>query len=111
MAGLDLKLLAEAINASFGASVVSEQHIPDIFDGSYDSKFSLNLARKDLKLISELAEETHAPLYVGRLVRERFEQAARAYNGSDGDLINIRLLEDETGVPIRPTSQSVRETQ
>jgi 3-hydroxyisobutyrate dehydrogenase len=108
LASLDLLLLADAINASFGASVVSERHIQDIFDGSYDSKFSLDLALKDLRLICQLAAETGAPLYVTPLVQERFEKAARTYGGREGDLINVRLLEDETGVPLRTPDEPAR---
>jgi 3-hydroxyisobutyrate dehydrogenase len=101
LAGLDLPTLADAINGSFGASITSERHTVDIFDGSYDSKFSLGLALKDLDLVTERAAEVGAPLYVGALVRERFKEAAEMYGPDMGDLINVRLLEDETGTPLR----------
>lgn len=101
LAGLDLNILGNAINASFGASVVSERHMNDILDGSYDSKFSLGLAVKDLELIVQRALELEAPLHVGKLVQHRFEEAAGRYGPDIGDLNTVRLLEDEAGVSLR----------
>jgi 3-hydroxyisobutyrate dehydrogenase len=101
LAGLDLDVLGRAINSSFGASVVSERHMDDILDGSYESHFSLGLALKDLDLIAAQVREVGAPLHVGALVKSRFEEAATRYGTDDGDLTNVRLLEDEAGRSLR----------
>lgn len=50
------------LNASSGGNYLSRNHFPDyVLSGSYDSRFSLQLMRKDLRIARDLAEESGLP--------------------------------------------------
>jgi 3-hydroxyisobutyrate dehydrogenase len=100
-AGIDLKMLWEAMKAGAADSFVCRHDIPSIFAGHYDPSFSLDLCCKDLALISELSDEYKIPADITHLTATKFERARQAYGGGAGELHVCKLIEDAAGISLR----------
>jgi 3-hydroxyisobutyrate dehydrogenase-like beta-hydroxyacid dehydrogenase len=75
-AGLDVERLCEAVAGGSGASWILREWIPDtVFKGDYRRRFSLDLMRKDLRLIADLAARLEVPV-------ESLEGATAAIQGA-----------------------------
>ncbi|MFO0997094.1 MAG: NAD(P)-dependent oxidoreductase [Alphaproteobacteria bacterium] len=101
-AGLELRALTEAINSSYGGSFVSEVDAPKIFDGSYNTTFSIALACKDMRLTLDLGKTLGLPLDLARFVGAWMERARKDYGDGADCLASVQLLEKTTGVSLRP---------
>ena len=66
-AGLDLTTTYHAIQSSSGNSVEFETVAPVIFNGSFDTSFSLKLACKDLSLMTSLGDKFNIPMKFTKL--------------------------------------------
>lgn len=100
-AGIDLKEAFEAIKASSGNSFVHETESQVILSGSYDIGFTLDLACKDLELVSRLAADLGVPVEVAGVARQQFVRARARYGGGAWSPRVVQLLEDEVGVRLR----------
>jgi 3-hydroxyisobutyrate dehydrogenase len=100
-AGIDLWSLRDAIQASYGASFACEEGAPQIFDGSYNPNFSLDLTLKDFDLAIAFAGQIGAAWGLIPHVREYYEQARRQYGGNSGLSSVVRLTEDAVGLQLR----------
>jgi 3-hydroxyisobutyrate dehydrogenase len=113
-AGLSVGPLFEAILQSCGSSFVAETEGPAILNGSYDYGFTMALAAKDARLVSELAREVGMPLEVAGLIEQIFTRARRRYGDEAWSTQIVKLLEDDLGVDLRAagyeTPAIVRET-
>src|SRR5256885_16398733 len=66
-AGLDPRVMIEAINASSGRTTASEDKFPRaILPRSFDYGFALGLMTKDVKLCIEEAEALGVPMRIGQ---------------------------------------------
>lgn len=101
-AGVDLKVLAEVIGASTGASQRLVRKFPIyLFKGNFKPGFAAALSAKDTRLALELGEEMGVPMAAGALARQTLEEVlARGWGGDDSDSI-IRLQEERAGVQLR----------
>jgi len=100
-AGVDLKVLWEAMKSGAADSFVCRHDIPSIFAGHYDPSFTLDLCCKDLSLISELGQTYGVTADITRLTAEKFESARQRYGGQAGELHVCKLIEDSAGVDLR----------
>ncbi len=100
-AGIDLKDAFEAVKASSGNSFVHETESQVILSGSYDIGFTLDLACKDLDLVSRLAADLGVPVEVAAVVRQHFVRAKERYGGGAWSPRVVQLLEDEVGMLLR----------
>jgi 3-hydroxyisobutyrate dehydrogenase len=100
-AGLDLGTAFEVIRASSGNSFVHETEAPVILNGSYDDRFTLDLACKDLGLALDLGRAHGVPLELAGLVEQTFAHARNQYGGSAWSAMVVRLLEDALGTDLR----------
>jgi 3-hydroxyisobutyrate dehydrogenase-like beta-hydroxyacid dehydrogenase len=101
-AGIPLHTVWEAIKSSAGNSWVAEHDVPSIFAGHYDPSFSLALCCKDLGLINDIAKSQGYELTMGSFVQKVFEQARQTYGDDAAELHVVRLLEERTGLFLRP---------
>lgn len=101
-AGVDLKVLADVIGASSGASARLTRKFPRyLFKGNFTPGFAATLSAKDTRLALELAEELGVPMAAGNLARQSLEEVlARGWGDQDSDVI-IRLQEERAGVQLR----------
>ena len=101
-ADIDLRTLVDAIQSSYGASFVAGVDTAKIFDGTYNTTFSIALALKDMKLMTEEAAALRVPLDLARFVMARMEKAQARF-GPDADCLAVaQLSEAETGISLRP---------
>ncbi|MEM1942519.1 MAG: NAD(P)-dependent oxidoreductase [Candidatus Caldarchaeum sp.] len=75
-AGLDPSLTLEIWNSSNQKTYISETKGPKILKNDWKAAFTVDLALKDLHILSELAEELAFPLFLGGVVRELYKSCA-----------------------------------
>jgi len=67
--GLDLSVMAGALNKGGARSVTTEVQLPALVRGEQASNFALQLMLKDLNLSTQLAIDSGAPMLYGHLTR------------------------------------------
>lgn len=94
-AGLDRQQLVDIFSVSTGRNSSTEEKIPNqVLTGEYDVGFKLGLMNKDMRLLSEFADDQDAPLLVGHVARDLVGYA-RTTKGDDADMARIyEFLED-----------------
>ncbi|MBV9381408.1 MAG: NAD(P)-dependent oxidoreductase [Streptosporangiaceae bacterium] len=101
-AGVDLATLRRCLLASPAASNFLERDVLSVlYDGDYDSSFSLALACKDLGLAVDLARNAGVPAEMSALVEQVYRRARAQYGDEGGEMLPVRLLEDLTGTELR----------
>ncbi len=98
---IDLTRLWDVLQHSCASSYVVESYIPKVLDGSYDDSFTLGLASKDLRLISQLGQHLNVPLTLGDTVLQSYQQAVEQYGSDSAHLSIVKLIEDKTGTLLR----------
>lgn len=92
-AGIDPKTALEIWNSSNQRTYVSETKGPKILAEDFKAAFTVELALKDMKLVSELADEIGFPLYLGEVVKELYK-SCQSLGLSDQDFAAITKLYD-----------------
>ncbi|MFN0043771.1 MAG: NAD(P)-dependent oxidoreductase [Alphaproteobacteria bacterium] len=100
-AGLDLREFVEAIQSSYGASFVAGTDSAKIFDGTYNTTFALSHALKDMRLTTQLGQESGVPLALARFVQGHMERAEARFGGSADCLAVVQMLEADSGIALR----------
>lgn len=101
-AGIDPKTMVDVIGASTGNSFALQYLAQDILRGNFEGReSSLKLACKTLRLISELADELNAPLFLTNLAKQIYNMAkARGFEEESPSSV-IKLYEEILGVQVR----------
>ena len=99
--GVPAGKMLDIIENSTGRSYVASRYGPSILDGDYDPSFTLELALKDMRLATELAEFGGADLPLCRLTEDTYEKACDTFGGQSNHLTAVKLLEDQNGTPLR----------
>jgi 3-hydroxyisobutyrate dehydrogenase len=92
-AGLDLNRVIEAVGAGAGASWQLANLGPKIVEQNFAPGFPVRLARKDLRLILEAAEDLCLPLPCIALVQQLFSALAAIGGENDGTQALIRIYD------------------
>jgi 3-hydroxyisobutyrate dehydrogenase len=100
-AGADPAKMLEVLSTSFGGSRMLDRGVPLIIDRNFGGGTPVDLLRKDLGLISELAEQLGVPLETGRQARAVFDRAHDADHGADDMTAIVLPLEQDAGVEVR----------
>lgn len=100
-AGIDLGRAYEGIRHSSGNSWSLEVETQLVLSGSYDVRFSLDLACKDLDLAHRLGRTHGVPLEVAGHVEQIFRRARAEYGGAAPSTQVVRLLERTMGMDLR----------
>ena len=100
-AGLDLTTSYHAIQSSSGNSAEFETVAPVIFNGSFDTSFSLKLACKDLTLMTSLGEDYKIPMKFTKLIEEMFIDAKNKYGENEWTPNIAKDIENKVGTTIR----------
>ncbi|WP_198158372.1 NAD-binding protein [Enterovibrio coralii] len=95
----------DVLRNSCARSYVVESYVPKVLDGSYDPSFTLALATKDMRLISELGEHLTVPLALGDRVFDSYRNALTQYGDMAPHLSIVRLIEEQTGQLLRSSEQ------
>jgi 3-hydroxyisobutyrate dehydrogenase len=99
--GVDLDATYRAIRASSGNSFVHETESKLILSGSYNVKFTMDLACKDLGLVNSIAEKLGVPLELGGLTQQIFRRARGLYGGAAQSPEVARMIEAACGLELR----------
>ena len=99
--GVDPDATYRAIRASSGNSFVHETESKLILSGSYNVKFTMDLANKDLGLVNSIAEKLGVPLELGSLTQQIFRRARGLYGGDAQSPEVARMIEAACGLELR----------
>ncbi len=99
--GVDPDAVWRAIRHSSGNSFVHETESKLILSGSYNVKFTMDLACKDLGLVNHIAEQIGVPLELGGMTQQIFRRARGLYGGDAQSPEVARLLETACGLELR----------
>ena len=99
--GVDPDATYRAIRASSGNSFVHETESMLILSGSYNVKFTMDLACKDLGLVNSIAEKLGVPLELGSMTQQIFRRAQGLYGGQAQSPEVVRMLEKACGLELR----------
>lgn len=102
-AGVKPEVMLQALrDAAFGKQTLLRQIPSVVFRGDFQTpRFTLNLARKDLRLGQELAEEVGAPMELAAMALRVQEEAVRRGWGDWDNLSTFLLAEERAGVEMR----------
>ncbi len=101
LAGIDLAQAYEGIRHSSGNSWSLEVETQLVLSGSYDFRFSLDLACKDLGLAHGLGRTLGVPLEIAGHVEQIFRRAHAEYGGDASSTRVVQLLEETMGLQLR----------
>jgi len=99
--GVDPDATYRAIRASSGNSFVHETESQLILSGSYNVKFTMDLACKDLGLVNNIAEKIGVPLELGSMTQQIFMRARGLYGGNAQSPEVARMIEAACGLELR----------
>ena len=103
-AGIDLRVLAQIVPVSAGASRTFDNIPRSVFSGEFTAGGTLDIVAKDLHLACELAREVGAPAHIGLLADDAFQRAQAQGWGQRGFPIVARVLEAMAGVELRASA-------
>ena len=99
--GVDPDATYRAIRASSGNSFVHETESQLILSGSYNVKFNMDLACKDLGLVNGIAEKLGVPLELGSMTQQIFRRARGMFGSQAQSPEVVRMLEQACGLELR----------
>lgn len=99
--GVDLDAAYRAIRASSGNSFVHETESKLILSGSYNVKFTMDLACKDLGLVNGIADKLGVPLELGSMTEQIFRRARGLYGGNAQSPEVARMIETACHLKLR----------
>ncbi|MGY8908136.1 MAG: NAD(P)-dependent oxidoreductase [Pseudomonadales bacterium] len=100
-ANIDLTILHQVLQHSCAQSYVADRYMPKVLDGSYDPSFTLGLAEKDMRLITQQGQHLGVNLHLGQKVYQTYQQASQKYGADQPHLSVLKLIEDESGQQLR----------
>lgn len=104
-AGADPDKMLEVLSTSFGGSKMLDRGVPLIVERNFAGGTPVDLIRKDLGLIADLAEELGVPLATGIQARAVFDQAHAADHGSEDMTAIVVEIERAAQVEVSRTSR------
>ena len=99
--GVDPDATYRAIRASSGNSFVHETESKLVLSGSYNVKFTMDLACKDLGLVNGIAEKLGVPLELGSMAQQIFRRARGLMGGNAQSPEVVRMLEKACDLELR----------
>ncbi|MGE0825221.1 MAG: NAD(P)-dependent oxidoreductase [Candidatus Binatia bacterium] len=102
-AGVDPNVLWQAVKASSGGSFVWESGTRAILRDRLAPTFTIDLARKDIGLATQLADEFAVPLAMGKAAEALIANYQKTGYAKEDVLATIKALEEQTGITVRGT--------
>lgn len=99
-AGADPRAMLEVLSTSFGGSRMLERAVPLFLDRGFAGGTPVDLIRKDLGLIADLAAELGVPLAEGVTARRVFDEAHTAGHGAQDMTAVVLPLERIAAVEV-----------
>jgi 3-hydroxyisobutyrate dehydrogenase-like beta-hydroxyacid dehydrogenase len=105
-AGIDLRILAQIVPVSAGASRTFNNIPWSVFNGEFTAGGTLDIVAKDLHLACELAREVGVPAHMGLITDDALKRAQAQGWGQQGYPIVARVLETMAGIELRTPAAS-----
>jgi 3-hydroxyisobutyrate dehydrogenase-like beta-hydroxyacid dehydrogenase len=102
-AGVDPNVIWQAVKASSGGSFVWESGTRAILRDKLAPTFTIDLARKDIGLASQLAQEFDVPLTMGKAAESLIDNYQKTGYAKEDVLATVKELEKLAGVTVRGT--------
>ncbi len=102
-AGVDPNVLWEIVKASSGGSFVWNSATRAILRDRLAPTFTVNLARKDIGLATDLGDELGVPLQMAKMAESLIENYQHTGYAQEDILATIKELEKQTGTSVRGT--------
>ncbi len=99
-AGADPAKMLEVLSTSFGGSKMLDRGVPLIIDRNFAGGTPVDLIRKDLGLIADLANELGVPLAVGGEARAVFDRAHDSSHGAEDMTAVVIPMEEAAGTQV-----------
>jgi len=99
--GVDPDATWRAIRASSGNSFVHETESKLVLSGSYNVKFTMDLACKDLGLVNAIAEKLGVPLELGSHTQQIFRRARGLFGSEAQSPEVVRMIEQACALELR----------
>lgn len=96
-AGLDMKLVFDAMRVSSGNSFCWETEVPRMLKGDYYPDFTAEMMHKDISLGLALGKKYGVPQPTNEFVARKYEEAMAVYGADSGSSIPCRMIEDASG--------------
>jgi len=106
-AGVDPKLLYEAIKGGLAGSRVLDAKVPSILERRFKAGFKIRLHIKDLKNALNSAKELGIPLPLTSLVHEMFQALNREGKGEEDHSAIIKFIEGLAKVEVKGERESL----
>ncbi len=101
-AGADPRTMLDVLSTSYGGSRMLERVVPLMLERRFDGGTPVDLLRKDLGLIADLAAELGVPIAGGETARRVFDAASAAHHGTRDMAAVVLPLEGAVGVEVVP---------
>lgn len=102
-AGVDPNVLWEIVKASSGGSFVWNSGTRAVLRDRLAPTFTVDLARKDIGLATDLGDELGVPLQMGKMAESLIEHYQQTGYAQEDILATIKELEKQTGTTVRGT--------
>ena len=99
--GLDLDVVAGALERSAAASEFVRADLPGLLAGDYRDSFGLDRVCDQIDAMADIAREMGAPFELSEAVRGAYRAALERYGAVNGELRAVALLEERAGVTLR----------
>jgi len=96
-AGLDMKLVFDAMRVSSGNSFCWETEVPRMLRGDYYPDFTAEMMHKDITLGLDLGKRYGVPQPTYEFIAKKYEEAMSVYGKDSGSGIPCRAVEDAAG--------------
>merc|ERR1719160_2040369 len=93
-AGLDMRLVFDAIRVSSGNSFCWETEVPRMLKGDYYPDFTAEMMHKDISLGLDLGKRYGVPQPTYEFIARKYEEAMEKHGRASGSAIPCRAIED-----------------
>jgi 3-hydroxyisobutyrate dehydrogenase/2-hydroxy-3-oxopropionate reductase len=105
-AGMDPKLMLDILDNSAAKSGLINYKAPFVFQRDFETNFSVKWMHKDIGLMLESGGELGVPLFLTSVTQQLFQSAIALGYGEEDICSTIKVLEEMTGVEVKPLSAS-----
>ncbi len=98
--GLDLRRVVDVISVSAGTSWAFENRAPHVVDGDYIPRSKVDIWRKDLGIVTDIAAAAGLPLPVVATALEQFRAASAAGLGDEDDAAITKYVARQGGIDV-----------
>jgi len=107
--GVASETMLAVINRSSGRSFVSQERVdPYVLDRNFNVRFATGLLLKDVKLGTQMADASNAPMFMARAAEQLLKLAVCQGAANDDYAALVRLFEGWSGVQVKRSQEGTK---